>query len=231
MNNKNNKRFKGAIFDIDGTLMDSMDMWEQVGSFFLKSMNIEPALDLNHALSELSLEAGADYLIRSYHLKMTRQQVLEQIDRITADFYETKVQLKDGAQEFLEKLSRQKIQMTAATMSVRKNVEAALKRLDVLKYFSGIYDCSEYHTDKHSPDIYYIASEAFHAQPEEICVFEDSLAAIKTAKKAGFLTAAVYDKSSANDAMELKEISDFYLESFRKFMQNNCVDNISFFYK
>lgn len=208
---------KGAIFDVDGTLLNSMPVWENLGELYLRSIGVEAEKGLGEALSTMSLPQGADYLIQHYHLGKTRSRVLEGINREVRDFYAEKVPLKAGAREFLDGLREHKIPMVIVTTSDRGNVEAALKRLGILNYFDRVLTCTELGTDKNRPDIYLAASLQLDTEPSETLVFEDAYHAIVTAKKAGFRVVAVYDQSNDSKLGKTWNTADIYLSEYTDF--------------
>ncbi|HIR26274.1 MAG TPA: HAD family phosphatase [Candidatus Egerieimonas faecigallinarum] len=208
---------RGAIFDMDGTLLDSMGIWEDVGVRYLASRHIQAEENLSEILFPMSLEEGASYLKRRYRLSLDVQEIISGILSVIRDFYVSEVTLKPGAAHFLEELCRMGIPLAAATSSDRELIEAACRRLGILGCFQQIFTCSEIGVGKESPKIYLEAAAALGAPPEEIFVFEDALFALATAKRAGFHTAAVYDASSARDAQALRNCSDLYLEDLTDF--------------
>ena len=134
---------KGVIFDVDGVLLNSMPIWENLGELYLRSLGVEAEKDLGEILFTMSLEEGADYLISQYGLNKTPEEIVEGLNREVRDFYAERVPLKEGVREFLYEFNGKKIPMVIATSGDRKNTEAALRRLKVLNYFQGIFTCSE----------------------------------------------------------------------------------------
>ena len=113
---------KGAIFDVDGTLLNSMPVWENLGELYLKSVGVEAEPGLGEELSAMSLPQGADYLIQHYHLGKTRNKVLDGINQQVRDFYAQKVPLKPGVRDFLEGLREYRIPMVIVTRSEERRV-------------------------------------------------------------------------------------------------------------
>lgn len=208
---------KGAIFDVDGTLLNSMPVWSNLGEIYLHSLGIEAEAGLGETLSAMSLPQGADYLIQHYHLAKTRNKVLEGINREVRDFYAEKVPLKAGVHHFLDGLKEHRIPMVIVTTSDRGNVEAALKRLGVLNYFDRVLTCTEMGTDKNRPDIYLAASLQLDTEPSETLVFEDAFHAVLTAKRAGFKVVAVYDQSNDSKLGKIWNTADIYLSEYTDF--------------
>lgn len=208
---------KGVIFDVDGVLLNSMPIWENLGDLYLRSLGVEAEKDLGEILFTMSLEEGADYLISRYGLDKTPEEIVEGLNREVRDFYAQRVPLKEGVREFLYEFNEKKIPMVIATSGDRKNTEAALKRLKILNYFQGIFTCSEIGSGKNQPDIYLAAALQLDTEPAETWVFEDAYHAIRTAKSVGFKTAAVYDKANDKDLAQIWNTADIYLPEFTDF--------------
>lgn len=208
---------KGAIFDVDGTLLDSMAIWEDAGVRYLEKMGLEPEKGLSGILHPMSVEEGAAYLKEHYGLRQNTEQIVSDVLEVVRDFYENEALPKPGAKEFLKKLSEQGLPMAAATSSDRMHIEVAFKRLGIRSYFRRIFTCSEVGAGKNKPDIYQRAAEELGTKPEETYVFEDMLHAIRTAADAGFRTVGVYDRFSEEDQEELKKMTDIYLPDLTEF--------------
>lgn len=208
---------RGVIFDVDGVLLNSMPVWENLGELYLKRKGISAESGLGEILFSMSLEEGADYLISHYGLELTREQVVKGLAREVRDFYAERVPLKEGVRRFLNEFRERKIPMVIATSGDRDNTEAALKRLKVFSYFQGTFTCSEIGSSKNQPDIYLAAALHMDVDPEETLVFEDAYHALLTAKKAGFKTVAVYDRSNDRQLVQIWNTADIYLPEFEDF--------------
>lgn len=202
----------GAIFDLDGTILDSMAIWGDAPGRYLGGMGIETELGLGKTLFPMSMAEGAEYLKDRCRLDMTVDDIMEGINHTVTDFYSYQVQLKEGAARFLRALKQNGVKTTAATSSDRQVLERALERLNVLNCFDRMFTCTEVGAGKIKPDIFLAAAEHMGTFPGDTWVFEDSLYAIQTAKNAGFRTVGVYDASSAENEDEIRRISDIYLE-------------------
>lgn len=208
---------RGVIFDVDGVLLNSMPVWENLGEIYLERLGIEAEKGLGETLFAMSLEEGADYLIENYGLKQTPEEIIAGLNREVQDFYGRKVPLKEGVRGYLQEFRDRKIPMAIATSGDRANAEAALKRLKVLSYFRAVFTCTEIGSSKSQPDIYYAAALQLDTDPSDTWVFEDALHAIRTAKKAGFRTAGVYDRASGRDLAQIRDTADIYLPEFKSF--------------
>lgn len=210
----------GAIFDLDGTILDSMPIWDSAAEIFLNSIGIEAEPGLGKIMFTMSMSKGAEFLKDRYSLDLNVDEIMAGINHTIEDFYYYQVQLKEGAGRFLKEMKQAGIKVTAATSSDRQVVERALERLDVIGYFNSIFTCTEIGAGKEKPDIYLAAAEHMGSLPKDIWVFEDALHAIRTAKSAGFRTVGVYDASGIENQDEIKRICDIYLKR---------LDNISAF--
>ena len=204
---------KGAIFDVDGTLLDSMEIWEDVAIRYLKSIGVEAEPDLPEVMFTMSLPEGAAYVKEHYRLTQETDEIIKGVLDIIRNYYEETAPLKPGVTKILEELSGKRIPMTVATSNNKEEVEAAFKRLGIASYFSRIFTCEEVGAGKTRPDIYMKAAEYMGTRPEETVIFEDVLHAIRTAKKAGFLAVGLYDEASKADQEEIKKEADWYAKS------------------
>ncbi|MGN1266647.1 MAG: HAD family hydrolase [Dorea sp.] len=214
---------KGAIFDVDGTILDSMAIWEEAGERYLQSIHVEAKQGLSKELAEMTIEEAALYMKQEYHLSQNGTVIVQGILDTVRDFYYNEAPLKAGVKEVLEELQRQGIPMVIATSSEKDHVEKALERLEIKKYFDKIFTCSEIGSGKTRPDIYEAAARYMETEPQEIIVFEDVIHALRTAKKAGFQTVAIYDRFSENDQEKLKETADIYLSEWPEWNWKNTL--------
>ncbi len=161
----------------------------------------------------MSLEQGAKYLIDRYHLPVGVADVLEGIHCQIETFYRREVTLKPGAKELLAEFKQKGYPMILATSGDQDCIRQACERLEIRQYFTELLFCSEVGAGKDRPDIYLEAARKMNCRPDEALVVEDALYAIETAKKAGFSTAAVYDKAN-KEQEKIRETADIYLKSF-----------------
>ncbi len=209
----------GAIFDLDGVLLDSMAVWNDLGVRYLQKRGIQPEAGLSQILFSMSMEQGADYLKAKYQLPDTPQEILNGIEQMIRDFYFYEVQPKEGARELLQFLQDQGVKMIAATSSPREHVTKALQRSGLYDYLQQIYTTGEVGVSKHEPLIYQLAAESLGTKPEETLVFEDSLYALKTAKNAGFRAIGVYDADGETNQEGMRQTGELYLKRLSEFEQ------------
>lgn len=186
---------KCAIFDMDGTILDSMTMWHTIADRYLESIGKVPRKDLWDNVKRLNMVETAQYFIDEYGVQKTIEEIGVEVKELIMKFYAESLELKMGAREFLEKLNEKGIPCVLATATERSCTLACMKRLDCEKYFKEIITCLDLNTSKSSPLIFEESARRCGAKPEESVVFEDALHAIRTAHKAGFKVCAVYDTS------------------------------------
>lgn len=209
---------RGAIFDVDGTILDSMSIWDTAAQRYLKTLGITADPELGEILFPMSLEEGAAYVKERYHLYSSVEAIVSDITEVVDGFYRFEVSLKEGVREVLDWLKKNQIKMTVATSGEKSLVEAAFERLGILQYFEGILTGADVGVGKSKPDIFYRAAEMTGSRPFETLVFEDAFHAIKTAREAGFFVIGVYDESDADQNLQIREYSNLYCEKM-----NDCI--------
>ena len=204
---------KGAIFDFDGTLFDSMFVWDGSSAKYLRSIGIEPDPDTNEQVGRMSLLQSARYFRKKYAIPYTVDEIMDGINRTVEDLYFYKVQPKDGVIEFLKELKARGVTLCIATATDRYQIDAALRRCGMDGLFSEIFTCSEVGHGKDEPIIFRRAREFMGTPKAATVVFEDAAHAAKTAKADGFKVAAVYDPSEERQE-ELRAAADHFIKSF-----------------
>ena len=204
---------KGAIFDLDGTLLDSMFIWDTIGEEYLRSLGKEPHEDLKETFMTLTLEEAAEYYREHYGVTLSVKEIVDGVNAMVEQTYRTKVTLKPGISEYLAWLKENGVRMCVATVTDRYLVEETLERLGVRHYFLEIFTCAEVGFGKDKPIIYQKALEHLGTDKSDTYVFEDLPFALNTAKTDGFPTVGVYDRHEAHQD-ELKELSDYYVLDF-----------------
>jgi HAD superfamily hydrolase (TIGR01509 family) len=206
-------KISGAIFDLDGTLLDTMSAWETLGSDYLRGRAIQPDDGLDEQLKPMSLDEACDYCRVKYKLPDNVGAIVKGVIALIEHYYFDIFQPKAGVPEFLAQLSGRDIKMCVATANEKYLAEAALLRTGLRGYFGEIYTCTDIGSGKDCPAVFEAALASLDTPKSETVIFEDSLHAIKTAKAAGFTVVGVYDAFEKNQAA-VREISDIYIESF-----------------
>ena len=205
-------KITGAIFDMDGTLLNSMDYWATVADEYLESIGITPREDTCRRFLEDGMKNWHEYCQREYGLEAPFDEAKRGIYALMDVKYKTVVALKDGALEMLDELYKRSIPMCLATATDRASVEAILSRLGIDKYFSRIFTSGEVGAGKRDPLIYNVALQYLGTDKETTYVFEDALYAMRTAYTNGFKVVGVYDKNAYAPKEELRSLCHVYLD-------------------
>lgn len=182
------------IFDLDGTLLDSMDIWASAGSNYLLSRGITPEKGLDEKFKTLTLQEVASYYRNVYQISESINTLVASINHFIEDQYRRNAPLKEGVLGFLEANRGEK--MCIATATDRHLVEMSLELHGISEYFSKILTCTEVGVGKTKPDIYEAALTHLGTRKENTIVFEDALHGVISAKSVGFPVVAVADKSN-----------------------------------
>ena len=204
---------KGVIFDLDGTLIDSMWMWGEVAERYIQSHGATPRPGLREVIRSLNTVEEAQYYIDEYGIDLPVEDVMAGRNNMMLEFFTKEVKLKTGVQSVLKALQERNVKMCIATATERELVEPALKFTGIAGYFQRIFCCTEDKTSKKNPDIFIRAAGFMGTGTGETLVVEDALYAMKTAKKAGFLVAGVYDIVSEDNQDEIKSVCDYYCKN------------------
>ena len=204
---------KGAIFDLDGTILDSMHVWDDLADKYLLSIGIIPPSYIKDIFETMTTSMSAKWIIDNLHVNKSVDEILDGYNSLLMRFYKEEVKLKKEFMECFGYLKERNIPMIIATSNERVNVISALRLHGLESEFKYIITCNELETDKTKPDIYLKAAGLLKESPEDILVFEDSYFCVKTAKEAGFKVCAVYDKSNEKYLDNTRIIADYYLEN------------------
>lgn len=205
-----------AIFDMDGTLVDSMEYWLRLGGEYLCSKGItELPPDLWEDLQSMTMPQSAAYLIRRFGLAGPRERLEEEMSVMMTEHYRHDVPLKDGAGEYLTTLRDRGVSLCVATNTPAPLVRACLGRLGVLDLFSFCISGEEVGVGKDQPDIYLAAAKRLGSAPRDTAVYEDALFAVRTAKAAGFYVVGVADRSNRENWDEIVRLANETVTGWR----------------
>ncbi|MBU5435129.1 HAD family phosphatase [Pseudoflavonifractor sp. MSJ-37] len=200
------KRF--CIFDMDGTLVDSMSWWMGLSAEYLADQGIVPTPEELEPLRPMTMLEGAAYLLELYHLPGTPEAMVAGMEDMMDGHYRRDIPLKPGMAAYLAELADRGVQMCVATATAEPLARACLSRLGVDGRFTFILSCETLGVGKTRPDIYLEAARRFGAEPKDIAVFEDALYAAETAKKAGFYVVGVHEDAYGEDWPKLTALAD-----------------------
>ncbi|MGI5978323.1 MAG: HAD family hydrolase [Oscillospiraceae bacterium] len=198
-------KISGVIFDMDGTVTDSMFVWKDIGKRYLLARGLTPKETLFEEIKNLSLLETCAYFREVYGLRETDQEIAQGVNDLVEPLYLSSVGPKPGVIPLLENFKARGIPMVLATATDRYLVEETLEKIDLLKYFKAIFTCSEVGAGKTAPDVYEAALACLGTPKDETPVFEDAWFALSTAKRAGFPTVAVYDDSQKRNWETMKQ--------------------------
>lgn len=213
-------QFDAVIFDLDGTLVDSMWVWEKVDETFLGQLGIEVPSDMNKELEGKSFTETAIYFKERFKLKMSVEEIKQSWNEMGWEFYTQQVTLKKGVKEFLEFLSEQGIKMGIATSNSIELVRAVLKALDIERYFGQIKTSCEVGKGKPFPDIYLKVAEELQVEPSRCLVFEDIPNGVRAGKNAGMTVYCILDRQEAELWEETKSLADGHIEDYYQLMEH-----------
>lgn len=214
------KKIKGAVFDLDGTILDSMYIWPQIDEDFLARRGIILPDDYVKAISTMGFHEIAIYTKERFKLSETLDEIKNEWNEMSIMAYQTAIGLKPGAKELLEFLKANGVKMSVATASCEILFEPALKNNRIYECFDAFTTLAEVKNGKGSSDIYFKAAEKIGVQVDECVVFEDLYDGLKAARKDGFLTVGVYEKLAVVSEEDIKKESDIFIKDFYELLSN-----------
>ncbi len=214
------KRFEALIFDLDGTLLDSMTLWFRVDQEFLSRRGFEVTPDYTEFVKSSSMEEGAVYTKERFSLRESPEEIMAEWNSMVYREYKEKIKLKDGAEEYIDAAHRAGLKIACATALSARNATAAIESNGISRYIDKLVTLEDIgeNVNKSEPRIYLITSSALGIRPASCLVFEDIPAAIRGAKSGGFGTCAVYDDIGCNHGAQWEEMakeSDYCFKSWR----------------
>lgn len=212
------KNIEGAVFDLDGTLLDSSWVWEKVDEKFLGDRGFQVPDDYVDEISPLGAERAAVYTIERFGLNEDKDDIVREWIEMAKKEYATEVVCKPYAKEFLEEMHKLNIKMAVATSSDRELFMKTLEREGILKYFQKIVTVDEVERGKGYPDIYEEAARRIKVNPHKCLVFEDILAGVTGASLGEFNVVAVFDEKSKHNWEKIKSISKYSINDYKELL-------------
>ncbi len=208
---------KFAIFDMDGTLVDSMPYWRDLAQELLALHNITqiPA-GVFEAIEAMTASQSARYFVEVFQLDCTPQDLEAEMSQIMAGHYCNDIDLKPNAREYIQQLKANGTRLCVASVTNLELVKACLSRLQIIDCFDFIRSCQTLGISKDQPDIYLGCAKTFGCEPPEVAVFEDALFAAQTAKNAGFHVVGVYDDGAKAKWLKLQALAQESMVDFVK---------------
>ncbi len=217
------KMIKAVIFDLDGSMVDSMWMWRTIDIDYLGRFDIELPEDLQSCIEGMSFSETAAYFKKRFQIPDDIEKIKADWNQMAWDKYTYEVPLKEGVLDFLEYCKGQGIKMGIATSNSRKLVENIISVHNLERYFTCIMTGCDVEKGKPSPDIYLAVAKELSVEPEDCLVFEDIIPGIMAGKAAGMQVCAVYDEYSRHQDEDKKRLADYYTYHFRELTEKHGI--------
>ncbi len=207
-------KIKGAIFDVDGTLLNSMFTWRHRGELFLEGLGIKPREGLHLDVRRVGFLEAPKMIKEEYSLPQSAEEIGKAMMKVVEDYYLIDPRVKDGTIEFLEELKKNGVKMCIATATDRQMVEPGLINAGIRDYFDEIFTCRALSTNKTKPFIFEKAMEFLGTSKEDTVIFEDALYAVRTAKNAGFFVTGIFDDQEPEQE-EFRSLCDVFVYNLK----------------
>ena len=197
---------KYAIFDMDGTLIDSMIFWKNLAEEYLHSKGVENIPeDILERIKPMTMSESAALFMQVFGLSGDPEA---EMNAMMDEHYRNHIPLKSGVSEYLQMLRRNGVRMCVASATAEHLMEACLTRLGVRDCFEFLLSCETVGAGKRNPLVYHESARLLGANPAEIAVYEDALYAVQTAKNAGYYVIGVYDESASENWKPIEKRAD-----------------------
>ncbi len=210
---------KAYIFDLDGTLVDSMtNGWIKMLKEFLVNRGVSFSPAIIKRVITLGLYGVAEAFKERYHFTETVEEIATQFRNSLRVKYETVIPQKSNVRETLTVLKERGISLNVLTASPHEFLDPAVKRLGLYELFDNVWSIEDFPITKADPLIYKMAAERLGLREEECVMVDDSIGAIRPAKQAGMKTIGVYDDFSAVYETEMRAVADKYIYDFKEML-------------
>ncbi len=209
------EQIDAIIFDMDGTLIDSMWIWPDIDDVYLETYDLQEPENFHEGMEGMSFTEVAQYFLDLFPtLPRTKEEIMEEWKEMAHERYVTQVPLKPGVKEFIEAMKAQGKKIGIATSNERSLVEDTLQALGITELFDSVRTACEVAKGKPSPDVYYLVAKDLNVSTERCLVFEDVPMGILAGKNAGMTVCAVEDDFSNPQLDKKKELADFYIQTY-----------------
>ena len=206
---------QGVIFDLDGTLIDSMYVWGEIDDEYItERLKLPMPEDLRDDIEGMRFEEVAYYFRDRFHIEKSIQDIMQEWTEMAYDKYASEIKTKPGTKEFLDELKRRKLRIGIATSNSCELLHIVLKSNGIEHYFDSFCSGDDVVKSKPEPDVYLNAAGAMGVEPAKCLVFEDLPQGIKAGRNAGMTVCAVADAFSEPQIAYKKAIADYYIDSF-----------------
>ena len=212
------KNIKACIFDLDGTLVDSMWMWPEIDAEYLERLGFEYYDNLKNEIEGISFHETAVYFKNKVGISDSVEKICKDWEDMAYDKYKYEVKEKPGCKKFLEHLRSKGIKMGIATSNKRSMVDVVLKSLNIKDFFEVITTSDEVKRGKPAPDVYLTTANLLNVEPKNCLVFEDVVAGIMAGKSAGMRVCAIEDDFTKEVRQKKKELSDYYIVDYSELL-------------
>ena len=211
------QRYETLILDLDGTLLDSMQVWNEVDEIFLGKRGFKVDKEYTDAVKSSSMIQSAEYTKRRYGLKESPEEIIAEWEETVGEEYKNNIRLKDGVKEFLLAAKEMGLKLTSATALNSRNAVNCLKNNGVYDLFENVTTLEDlgHEVNKNDPAIFYLAAEKAGTEPSKCLVFEDVYGAIEGAIKGGFDSVIVYDELSSKDYSKALDIATYSVRDWK----------------
>lgn len=205
---------EAVIFDLDGTLVDSMWIWRDIDIEFLGSRNLPFSEDIQEKIEGMSFRETAEYFKERFPLTETVEELMDLWNEMAFEKYKNEIPLKPGVVEFLKMLKQNNIKTGIASSNSLVLIETVLKTHGIYEYFDSIHTANEVEKGKPSPDIYLLVAKDLNVEPSNCLIFEDIVMGILAGKNAGMTTCAIEDEYSKENRKEKQETAEYYIQDY-----------------
>lgn len=212
------KNFEAVIFDLDGTLVDSMWIWKQIDLEYLERKDVYASDELLENVQKdiegMSFTETANYFKDRFNIEDSVEDIKHEWHEMSEEFYSERIKLKEGVLHLLKRIKQQNLKLGIGTSNSRELAEMVIKSNEIDDYFETLITSCDVKKGKPNPDVFLKVAEHLKVNPENCLVFEDTHAGVLAAKKAGMTAIAIYDKVSEPYMDEIKKDADDYIMTY-----------------